>query len=44
MLYAVATGKDWREVLKSFHMGNGDLIDISGNGEVHTIKLEQFNH
>ncbi|CAN5397360.1 histidine phosphatase family protein [soil metagenome] len=44
MIYAAATGKDWKEVLQSFHMGNGDLIDISGNGEVHTIKLEQFNH
>jgi hypothetical protein len=24
-------------------MGNGDLIDLSGNGEAHVVKLEQFN-
>ena len=43
MLYAAATGKDWKLVLQDFHMGNGDLIDLSGNGEAHVIKLEQFN-
>lgn len=44
MIYAAATGKDWREVLVDFHFGNGDLIDISRNGDVHMVKLEQFNH
>lgn len=44
MIYCAATGKDWREVLTDFHFGNGDLIDISGIGEAHKVKLEQFNH
>lgn len=44
MIYAVATGTGWKEALTGFHFGNGDLIDVSGNGEVHTIKLEQSNH
>jgi broad specificity phosphatase PhoE len=43
MLYAAATGRDWKTVLRDFHMGNGDLIDLSGNGEAHVVKLEQFN-
>jgi broad specificity phosphatase PhoE len=43
MLYAAATGMDWKKALQSFHMGNGDLIDLSGNGEAHIVKLEQFN-
>lgn len=43
MLYAAATHTDWKEALRSFHMGNGDLIDLSGNGEAHIVKLEQFN-
>lgn len=44
MIYAAATGKSWRDVLKDFHFGNGELIEASGEGEVHKIKLEQFNH
>jgi probable phosphoglycerate mutase len=44
MIYAAATGRKWRDVLKSFHLGNAELIDLSGNGEAHVIKLEQFNH
>lgn len=44
MIYAAATGKDWRDVLTDFHFGNGDLIDISRDGDVHMVKLEQFNH
>ena len=44
MLYAAATGKDWKEVLLDFHFGNAEMIDLSGNGEAHVIKLEQFNH
>jgi probable phosphoglycerate mutase len=44
MIYAVATGKNWRDVLVDFHFGNGDLIDISRDGDVHMVKLEQFNH
>lgn len=41
MIYAVATRTKWREALEHFHFGNGDLIDVNGNGEVHTIKLEE---
>jgi probable phosphoglycerate mutase len=44
MLYAAATGKDWRQALTDFHFGNAELIDLSGNGDVHTITFEQFNH
>ena len=44
MIYAAATGKDWVSVLSEFHLGNGELIDVSGVGEAHKIKLEQFNH
>lgn len=43
MLYAAATNTDWRDALVNFHFGNGELIDLSGNGDVHTIKFEQFN-
>jgi probable phosphoglycerate mutase len=44
MLYAASTGKDWREAIEDFHFGNAELIDLSGNGDVHTITFEQFNH
>lgn len=44
MIYAAATGKQWREVLTGFHFGNGDLIETSGDGEAHKLKLQQFNH
>lgn len=44
MLYAVATDKDWKEVLSSFHLGNAELIDIGNHNEAHVIKLEQSNH
>lgn len=44
MTYAVATGRHWKDVLLEFHFGNGELIDISGVGDVQKIKLEQFNH
>lgn len=43
MIYAAATGKDWRTVLTDFHFGNGDLIDISSDGDVHKVKLVQHN-
>lgn len=41
MIYAAATGKDWKEVLLGFHFGNGDLIDIASTNEAHKIKLKQ---
>lgn len=44
MIYVAATGKEWRDVLIDFHFGNGDLIDVSGNGEAHKVKLVQYNH
>lgn len=44
MIYAAATGRDWKDVLLEFHFGNGELIDVSGEGEAHKFKLEQFNH
>jgi broad specificity phosphatase PhoE len=44
MIYAAATDKPWQDVLVNFHFGNGDLIETSGNGEAHKIKLEQYNH
>lgn len=44
MIYAAAMGKGWREALTDFHFGNAELIDLSGNGDVHLIKFEQFNH
>lgn len=43
MIYAAATGKDWMDVLTGFHFGNGELIDISSDGDAHKIKLPQFN-
>jgi probable phosphoglycerate mutase len=43
MIYCAATGKAWKDVLVDFHFGNGDLIDISGSGEAHRIKLVQYN-
>jgi probable phosphoglycerate mutase len=44
MIYCAATGKNWRDVLVDFHFGNGELIDISGIGEAHRVKLAQHNH
>jgi len=44
MIYCAATGKDWKSVLADFHFGNGDLIDVSGIGEAHKVKLVQHNH
>lgn len=44
MIYAAATGKDWQDVLRDFHFGNGELIDVSGIGEAHKVKLAQHNY
>lgn len=44
MVYAAATNKPWRDVLIDFHFGNGDLIDIASTGDVHKVKLQQYNH
>lgn len=44
MIYAAATGRNWEDVLKEFHFGNGELIDVSGVGQAHKLKIDQFNH
>ncbi len=44
MIYCAATGKRWQDVLVDFHFGNGDLIEVSGVGEAHKVKLVQYNH
>jgi broad specificity phosphatase PhoE len=44
MIYCAATSKDWQDVLVDFHFGNGELIDVSGEGEAQKIKLTQYNH
>lgn len=43
MIYAAATGKDWKRVLYDFHFGNGELIEISPDDDARLIELEQFN-
>lgn len=43
MTYAAATGRPWREVLTDFHFGNGELIELSPNGQAHVVELEQHN-
>lgn len=43
MVYAAATGKAWEDVLRDFHFGNGDLIDVSPHGKAHKIQLPQSN-
>jgi len=43
MIYVAATGKPWKDVLKNFHFGNGELIEVSPNDTAHVIKLPQHN-
>jgi broad specificity phosphatase PhoE len=43
MLYAAATGKDWKDVLTDFHFGNGELIELDPNKEARLIRIEQHN-
>ena len=43
MVYAAATGKPWEDVLRSFHFGNGDLIEVSSNDDAHKVRLPQHN-
>ncbi|MCA9343168.1 histidine phosphatase family protein [Candidatus Saccharibacteria bacterium] len=43
MIYASATNKPWDDVLRDFHFGNGDLIEVSPNDDAHKIKLPQHN-
>lgn len=44
MIYAAAREKDWREVLKNFHFGNGELLHIGTDDSAHLIELTQYNH
>lgn len=43
MIYAAATGKSWQDVLSHFHFGNCELIEVSGNDDVHIINIDQHN-
>lgn len=43
MVYVAATGKPWEDVLRNFHFGNGDLIEVTGNDQAHIVKLPQHN-
>jgi broad specificity phosphatase PhoE len=43
MVYAAATGRQWEDVLRNFHFGNADLIEVSPNDDAHKIKLPQHN-
>lgn len=42
MMYAAATGMGWEDVLRGFHFGNCELIDIA-KVEAHVINLPQQN-
>lgn len=43
MVYAAATGKPWEDVLRDFHFGNGDLIEVNSNDGTHKVRLPQYN-
>ena len=43
LIYAAATKSYWGDVLRGFNFGNGDLIEVSNNNEVHKIKLPQHD-
>lgn len=42
MIYAAATDTPWEDVLRDFHFGNCELIDIASK-EAHVIQLPQHN-
>jgi broad specificity phosphatase PhoE len=43
MIYAQATGKDWKKVLMDFHFGNAELIEISPDDDARLIEVPQHN-
>lgn len=46
MLYARYYNLDWREVLKTFHFGNAELLELSPNSPpeaTHIFEAKQFN-
>ena len=46
MIYAAYYGLDWLEVLKLFHFGNSELLELSetsGPGDTHVFNIEQHN-
>lgn len=43
MVYVAATNKPWEDVLRNFHFGNGDLIEVSTDDNAHKVKLPQHN-
>jgi len=43
MLYAAETKQKWQYVLRNFHFGNGELIELDPDGTTKLIELEQHN-
>ncbi len=43
MMYAAATGKNWRDVLVDFHFGNGELIELTPRDDARLIRVPQHN-
>lgn len=46
MMYGAYHGLDWRDALTSFHFGNAELLELSGDADStapHLINLEQHN-
>lgn len=46
MVYAAYYNLDWKEVLKMFHFGNSDLLELSGESgseETHVFEIHQHN-
>jgi broad specificity phosphatase PhoE len=47
MIYAAFYGLDWMEVLKLFHFGNSDMLELSAESlhtDTHIHKVEQYNN
>src|SRR3989344_5216615 len=46
MIYTAYYNLDWKEVLKMFHFGNSELLELSeesGPEETHVFKIQQHN-
>jgi broad specificity phosphatase PhoE len=47
MIYAAYYNLDWMNVLKMFHFGNSELLELSEESspeETHVFKIQQHNH
>jgi broad specificity phosphatase PhoE len=47
MIYAAYYDLNWMDMLKGFHFGNSDLLELSeesGPEETHVFKIQQRNH